>query len=269
MTTSFPFPGEPEHRVPVRAALRPVLSLSGAALLALARDVLARGAQVRFRARGSSMSPFIRDRDILTLAPVLTLVGSGLPACDDAFVRHQPGVSPASLEPPIPRAHPDPAPADSRGAGPPACDHRPSGRWRRARARLFPSKTASHNPPVAQTASNQGPKADEKAALAPATPPPHIHFGDVLAFDSAGRLIVHRLVRIAPGQYLLKGDNNPQPDGWFPADAILGRVVRVERAGRRIRLGLGPERALIAVLSRRGALPWLFAPLRLLRSLCR
>ena len=35
---------------------------------------------------------------------------------------------------------------------------------------------------------------------------------------------------------------------------ILGRVTRIERAGRRVRLGLGPERALIAVLSRRGLL---------------
>ena len=232
--------------VPARPTLRPVLSLSGPALLALARDVLDRGVRVRFRAPGSSMSPFIRHRDVLTLAPIP--VGRTPRSAADAHV----GL-------PLATSHPG-LTSDSRGAGPPACDHRPSGRWRRALARLFASNTdratASHKPPVTQPASNRG------AALAPPVSPVGVRLGDVVAFESAARLIVHRVVRTGPGQYLLKGDNVAQPDGWFPAAALLGRVVRVERSGRPIRIGLGPERALVALLSRSGVLPRLLAPLR-------
>jgi hypothetical protein len=45
------------------------LSLSGESLLGLLEAVLARGVPFRFLARGFSMSPLIRDGDILTVAP--------------------------------------------------------------------------------------------------------------------------------------------------------------------------------------------------------
>ena len=45
------------------------LPLSNASLLDLARSVLGRGFSLRFQAKGASMAPFIRDRDILTVAP--------------------------------------------------------------------------------------------------------------------------------------------------------------------------------------------------------
>ncbi|UCG43080.1 MAG: S24/S26 family peptidase [candidate division WOR-3 bacterium] len=59
-------------------AARPALSvrsgsevqLPGTALVGLMRAVLARGLPFRFRARGWSMSPFIRDRDVITIVPV-------------------------------------------------------------------------------------------------------------------------------------------------------------------------------------------------------
>jgi signal peptidase I len=51
-----------------------VLSLRGPALQDLLRAVLARGASIRFRAKGTSMHPFIRDGDVVTVSP---LVGSG------------------------------------------------------------------------------------------------------------------------------------------------------------------------------------------------
>jgi hypothetical protein len=46
-----------------------VLSLSGPALQEFLRAVLARGAPFRFKARGVSMHPFIRDGDVVTVSP--------------------------------------------------------------------------------------------------------------------------------------------------------------------------------------------------------
>ena len=45
-------------------------SLSGPALIKLLRAVLERGAPFRFRARGFSMSPFIRNGDVITVSPL-------------------------------------------------------------------------------------------------------------------------------------------------------------------------------------------------------
>jgi hypothetical protein len=46
------------------------MPLSGTALLELLQAVLARGAPFRFRAKGPSMFPFIRDGDVVTVAPL-------------------------------------------------------------------------------------------------------------------------------------------------------------------------------------------------------
>ena len=51
--------------------------LSGPALLALMQAVLAKGKLFRFQAPGSSMHPFIRNGDILTLAPLKTRPAAG------------------------------------------------------------------------------------------------------------------------------------------------------------------------------------------------
>jgi hypothetical protein len=70
--------------------------------------------------------------------------------------------------------------------------------------------------------------------------------GDLVAANSCGRLLVHRVVRARAGRLLLRGDALWQPDGWFacqylghqsiaPAAGgaqIIGRVVAVERGGR-------------------------------------
>lgn len=45
------------------------MPLSGAALLELMRAVLGRNVPFRFRARGSSMHPFVRDGDVVTVEP--------------------------------------------------------------------------------------------------------------------------------------------------------------------------------------------------------
>jgi hypothetical protein len=129
------------------------LSLTSPLLAEILSGVLARGLPFRFRAAGSSMVPFIRDGDVLTLLP--------LPA---------------------------------RGPQP----------------------------------------------------------GDVVAFCFPGQhLAVHRVIRATAPGYLLKGDNYPpgQTDGIVPREDILGRVSRVERNGRSISFGAGPERRLIALFS--------------------
>jgi hypothetical protein len=46
------------------------LPLSGPALVQLLRAVLDKGAPVRFRAKGFSMSPFIKNKDVVTISPL-------------------------------------------------------------------------------------------------------------------------------------------------------------------------------------------------------
>jgi signal peptidase I len=63
--------------------------------------------------------------------------------------------------------------------------------------------------------------------------------------------VVHRIVGIKEEGYIIKGDAVLTPDGLFPAEQILGVVKRIERSGRRRRCGLGIDRTLIALLSRK------------------
>lgn len=57
---------KPEAREPGRTE-RGELSLSSPALIELMRGVLGKGAPFRFQARGFSMSPFIKDGDVITV----------------------------------------------------------------------------------------------------------------------------------------------------------------------------------------------------------
>lgn len=95
-------------------------------------------------------------------------------------------------------------------------------------------------------------------------PPRRLRFGEVAAFVNPGnnRLTVHRVVAIGRHGYLIRGDNAPEPDGTVAHADILGRVINVERGSRRVRLGLGFERLVIAFLSRRGWLAPLLVPIR-------
>ncbi len=101
------------------------------------------------------------------------------------------------------------------------------------------------------------------APIGPAGP----RLGDVLAVELAqgSLLVIHRVVRRVDRGWLLRGDNAMAPDGVVPPEQVLGRVVRVQRLGREVRLGLGRERAVIAALSRAGALTRLVALARRLR----
>ena len=143
------------------------LSLATADLTGFLRDVLQKGADFRFRASGCSMSPFIKDGDVITISP-------------------------------------------SRSTD--------------------------------------------------------LHVGDIAAFTEApdDRLIVHRIIGIPGRLFIIKGDNARSQDSSIPASRILGCVTRIERGGRNVRLGLGPERRLVALLSRLHLLPLMFLPARIL-----
>lgn len=145
------------------------LSLSGPALVQLLRAVLDKGAPARFRAKGVSMFPFIKNEDVVTLSPLQNA---------------SPGV------------------------------------------------------------------------------------GDVIAFVLQGtdKLCVHRVVRKDGDCCVTKGDNSSEADESVPKENILGFVTRVERDGKEVFLGLGPERFLIAFLGHRGLLlPLILAVWRLVR----
>jgi signal peptidase I len=79
-------------------------------------------------------------------------------------------------------------------------------------------------------------------------------FGDVVAFVQKGSeaLAIHRVVGRKKDAYLIKGDNAIGTDGPIPRAKILGFVSRVEREGKKVLLGLGPERFLIALLTGQG-----------------
>lgn len=54
-----------------------------------------------------------------------------------------------------------------------------------------------------------------------------VALGDVLAVvDEKGRLLIHRAIGVrADGAFLLSGDANSAPDGWFTRDAVLAIVT--------------------------------------------
>jgi signal peptidase len=148
--------------------------LSGSEVLPeLVKDILSKGVECRFQAKGHSMSPFIKDGDIVTISPL---------------TRSSPGL------------------------------------------------------------------------------------GDVVAFNhpETGKLFVHRIVLKKRDSYIVKGENAFEADGLIKKGNILGFVTRVERKGKKVLLGLGPERFLIAFLTRRGLLFPLLSPIRkIIRSFIR
>jgi hypothetical protein len=91
-----------------------------------------------------------------------------------------------------------------------------------------------------------------------------LRLGDVVAFchPETGRLIVHRIIRKHDTGILLRGDNCPEVDGMVPAVNILGRVTEVKGRNRINRIGWGPERLFLSLLSRYQLLQPLLGGLR-------
>ncbi len=81
-----------------------------------------------------------------------------------------------------------------------------------------------------------------------------IDIGRVVAFihPCAKKLVIHRVLAKCPcgTRYVIKGDNTQEIDGFIQRQDILGYVRKVKRGRRNIYLGLGPERRLVAYLSR-------------------
>lgn len=91
--------------------------------------------------------------------------------------------------------------------------------------------------------------------------------GEVVAFAGvADGLVVHRVIARRPGVYKIHGDYLGGPDDVVSFASVLGAVTRVERRGRLVRLGLGPERLLVGGLVRLGLLRPLVAAARALRA---
>ena len=74
-----------------------------------------------------------------------------------------------------------------------------------------------------------------------------------------GHLVLHRIVAKSDEGWLVKGDNCFEADGVVPELALLGRVVKVERRGKRVFSALGASGIVVAWLNRGQAL-------RLIRS---
>jgi len=147
------------------------LSLTGSVFIELLQATLAKGVPFRFRARGFSMDPFIRDGDVITVSPL----GE-----------------------------------DSPG------------------------------------------------------------LGDVVAFvqREIEKLFIHRVIRIKENSYFIKGDNTRGVGSPVPPANVLGLVTRVERGRKRVFIGLGPERFLIALLTRKGwTIPLVRVAVKLLRPI--
>jgi signal peptidase I len=87
--------------------------------------------------------------------------------------------------------------------------------------------------------------------------------GDVVAFvqKETGRLLIHRVIGKNGESYLTRGDNAPEGDGFIHEANILGCVTMVKRKKREVFLGLGPEKFLIALLTRKGLFLSFFHPI--------
>jgi signal peptidase I len=80
--------------------------------------------------------------------------------------------------------------------------------------------------------------------------PSRLTRGDIVAFShpTDGKLCVHRIITKKKGAMVIQGDNLPRADGLIPNRFILGQITRIEREGRSVIYGLGPEKMLIAWL---------------------
>jgi len=102
-------------------------------------------------------------------------------------------------------------------------------------------------------------------------------FGEVVAFVAPGkRLVLHRVTGRRSDRYEIRADNvdpgaaaKTAAVDVVPSSSLLGVVRGVERDRRPVRLGLGPERVVIAGLSRLGLLRPLADVARAARNVAR
>jgi len=100
-----------------------------------------------------------------------------------------------------------------------------------------------------------------------------IKLGEIVAFkvqkkDKSFRLGMHRVVQVLDREnYLIKGDNtSPDPDGIVPRNQILGKVIKIERNNKTIRLGVSQGGGVLALLSKHNLLVPLITFMKKLKS---
>lgn len=75
-------------------------------------------------------------------------------------------------------------------------------------------------------------------ALVKAVTPDEIEIGDVIVFQTPGKFIAHRLIRIINknGEILVqsKGDSLYKPDPPVPIESLIGKIISIDRAKRTI-----------------------------------
>ncbi|MEM2020674.1 MAG: signal peptidase I [Zestosphaera sp.] len=54
-----------------------------------------------------------------------------------------------------------------------------------------------------------------------------IQVGDVVIYAGLRGYVIHRVIEVRGNCYVIKGDNNPAPDGCIPKELILGEVVSI------------------------------------------
>lgn len=54
-----------------------------------------------------------------------------------------------------------------------------------------------------------------------------IKVGDVVIYEGRGNYVIHRVIEVRNNCYLIKGDNNPLPDGCIPKELIKGKVLSI------------------------------------------
>jgi len=112
----------------------------------------------------------------------------------------------------------------------------------------------------------------DRVTVSPSPAGGNHRLGDIVAFihPKTGNPVLHRIVGINGTLFRLKGDNTASNGDLLHKDQIKGIVTRIERKGKPVSLGLGPERILIAALNRAGVLvPLMLSARRLLRPLIR
>jgi hypothetical protein len=58
--------------------------------------------------------------------------------------------------------------------------------------------------------------------------------GDIVLGFRDTRFFLHRFVATCDRGFLMRGDSMPGVDPAYPSDALLGKLIRVERAGREV-----------------------------------
>ena len=77
--------------------------------------------------------------------------------------------------------------------------------------------------------------------------------GEIIAFvrPENEKLVVHRVIARHSTDAIFQGDNDLEyPEEIIPQENLLGKVTKIERNGHKVWMGLGPERYMIAWLSR-------------------